>query len=162
MRIKPVGWEQRLFDFVEKSKGMPFVRGQNCCAVWVLSALDEMCGTTFAGEIQGTFDTEDGAREVMKARGWANLAEGLRAVTGAKQVNRATFAQLGDVIFVPFYEGMNFEGGTLFVCLGRDVVGREDRKKGIVRVPPRQLLPLGVWVYRVYPLTRRARSPGPA
>ena len=146
---KPAGWEQRLFDFVEASKGMPFVRGENCCAVWVLSALDEMYGTSFAGEIQGSFDTEDGAREVMRDRGWANLAEGLQAITGATQVNRATFAQLGDVVFVPFYEGMNFEGGTLALCYGREVVMREDGKPGVAKLPLRQMLPLGPRVYRV-------------
>lgn len=151
MTAKRPGWEERLFAYVAESEGAAFVRGENCCALWVLGAVDAMCETDHAAEWRGNFNTLEAAHDLMRARGWEHLGEALAAITGATVTGeRATRARLGDILCVPYREGMAFGGGTLaLVYAGNRVVMREENKPGLSRYPVRQLLPLDLRVYRV-------------
>lgn len=143
------GWEARLFAYLEETRSAPFIRGQNCCALWVLGAVDAVCGTAFAEQHAGHFDSLEGGAQYLSGRGWSDLGEAFAAITGAQPARLATFARVGDVVHVPYREGATFPGGTLFVVLGRDVIGREDGALGLVRIPLRTLLPLGVRAFHV-------------
>ncbi len=145
---RPEGWRERLAEYVARSEDLPFVRGQNCCALWVIGAVDEMLGESFSEGICGAFSTVEGASALMAGRGWGTLCEALVDVTGATRLPKASDAKAGDVLFAqPLADG--FEFGSLFISCGQNVVGRDEGQPGVVKVPLRQMLTLPVEAYRV-------------
>ncbi len=147
--MRPVGWERRLEAYIEQSRDAPFVRGENCCALWVVGAVDAVLETSYAGEICGKFSTLGEGAAFMAERGWSDLGDAVEGLMGLQRAKGPLYARRGDVILVPASEQIDSPGGTLFVCMGRLWVGRQDGEKGLLRGPMRQLLPLGVRGYHV-------------
>lgn len=106
--MRTEGWEKSLYDYLEASKNTPFVWGQSDCAIWASSFVDTITGSSHASEWVGLYDDEEGATELMLARGYANPEAIADAFLDTKPVKTA---QRGDLVLHPC--------GALGLCAGR-------------------------------------------
>ncbi len=106
--MKREGWERFLNDYLAASQTLPFEWGVSDCCLWVARYADGVSGSNHALEWQGQYDTEEGARSVMTARGFscpAEIADAYRPRKDIKYIGR------GDIVEHPT--------GALGICAGR-------------------------------------------
>jgi len=101
------GWELMLHNYIEASRGLSFVWGENDCALWASSWVDLCTGSAHASEWAGLYDTEEGAKELMLERLCANVDEVATSILLRKSVK---MAQRGDLVLF---------SGALGICDGR-------------------------------------------
>lgn len=95
-------WPERLFEFIESRRYMPFAWGSNDCALFAADALQIRCGIDFAERFRGKYTSELGAAKfIRKAGGMAGFAYSLREKPQG-------LAQLGDVILANMEERETF------------------------------------------------------
>ena len=104
-----IGWEEKLFNFVDDTLGKPFEWGVRDCTVYALETQDIIYKTEFAVQARGKFNDKKSALAFQGKRG--DLEAGLRG-EGYVDIKK-NFWQPGDVILV---ESGGFITGH--VCLG--------------------------------------------
>lgn len=86
-------WPERLIEFIESRRRMPFEWGRNDCALFAADAVEAMTGEDLAKKWRG-YKSERGAlRRIKRAGGMRRLAEGLPE-------RPVGYAQRGDVVLV--------------------------------------------------------------
>lgn len=106
MRID--GWENILYDYLNKSKDLCFEWGANDCALWASSFVDLITGSNYASDWRGLYNTEEGAASLMAERGFANCEA---IADNYLQEKILKLASRGDLVL--------HETGALGICAGR-------------------------------------------
>ena len=106
-------WPQRLAHALEARRALPHVWGENDCALFAASMVEAITGVDFGAEFRGQYSDEAGAREMMEAWGWADLA----ALADDCLPPQEGRARRGDVVLVdgrfgPFL-GVVWSGGVI-------------------------------------------------
>ncbi len=71
MRIE--GWEKLLAQHIEEARKTAFQWGTHDCVMWCASWIKKCTGNDFAKGIVGTYDTEEGANEYLRANGYETV-----------------------------------------------------------------------------------------
>lgn len=119
-------WEQRLADFIAKSRARPYEYGRHDCLLFIADAVRAITGKDHARGHRGKYKNETGALRRLKSLGHDRPEELLDKLFKEKPVG---FAQRGDIVLA--------SDGIPAVCMGAFAVsvGQEGYQEGLVRVP---------------------------
>ena len=106
MRIEH--WEDQLYAYIEASKDLQFVWGQNDCSLWAAKWLDIVNGSNIVVDWLGLNGDEEGATALMAERGFANCEAVADSLFAAKHIRMAS---RGDMVL--------HQSGALGICDGR-------------------------------------------
>lgn len=67
MRVR--GWESILHAELQAAKDRPFIWGEHDCVTWVANVILALTGTDYMAEFRGTYDSQLGARRLIKEIG---------------------------------------------------------------------------------------------
>jgi len=105
----------RLSDAIAAAGAQPFAWGVNDCLMLAAAAIDAQMGIDPALAFRGRYQTERGARRMMKRNGWSDVASALDA-----HLMRCapSHARRGDIVLVAGCAGVVF--GPLALLIGDD------------------------------------------
>lgn len=117
-------WVDRLADFITETRDVPFVWGQQDCALWAAAAAAAQTGEDRAADFRGQYDTHAGALQALRDIGSGTLLKTYQARYPEKPKANA---MRGDLIWNGFAIGVCMGGYALFL-------GEPDGEPGLVRV----------------------------
>jgi hypothetical protein len=120
-------WEDRLRTYFDRVEDEPFRWGTHDCALFTASAISAMCGVDPAEGFRGTYDTQAGAMEALRATGHGTLLKTVKAWLG--EPKSVHLAQRGDIVMR--------DRTTMGVCVGlfSRFVGQEQGQERLIFVP---------------------------
>lgn len=102
-------WELRLHDFIVKRAGLPFIWGENDCALFVTDGIEAMTGQDVGGDFRGQYSTLASAvvrmQKVAGGPSVENVAEHVAAEHQLAELSNILFSQRGDVVLFDGSEG---------------------------------------------------------
>jgi hypothetical protein len=125
-------WAVRLHDFVDAVKRNAFDwASQNCAEHFAAGAVLAMTDIDIAAEYRGSYKTARGAAQMMKRKGFDNLADMLGAhlpeITGVDGEPFVGGATLGDIAAIPKDDAFGFTlgivNGEMILVLGETGMG---------------------------------------
>jgi hypothetical protein len=114
MRLKD--WNSRFAGLVSAVQARPFAWGEHDCCLWAADAVQALTGADPAGDLRGTYQTEQGAARVLLRIGGL-VAAGARC--GCEIDLRRVIA--GDVGLVRWPDGvecLGVRGAKAWICVG--------------------------------------------
>jgi len=100
MTNKTQGWENRLNEYFEKMRLVPFKRGKHDCALFAGHCVDVMTGANTTGEFLETpYKTKREAFELLKSLGYDGLTS-LATKKLGEPLPAPGYAQRGDVVLI--------------------------------------------------------------
>lgn len=115
-------WPQRLYRAIEARRETPYQWGQNDCALFASDMIWAVTGQDFGKPFRGAYADEAGAKAMLAAHGWADLA----AMAGALLPRREERPRRGDVVLHAGKEGsflgIVWQGGAVGPGLRRAIV----------------------------------------
>ncbi len=93
---KKQGWEIRLNDLIKRYLNLPFVRGQNCCFIFLSDVYEALCEESPLAEWKGNIP-EDKLKALALYRKNAGMDSFEKAFQWLVPVRSYKFAQRGDV-----------------------------------------------------------------
>lgn len=91
------GWDVRLAREIEAARHRPFAWGVHDCATWAFDVAARLTGQPSSAEAwRGRYDSDFGARRVMRELGWRSLGEMGVALLGEPVA--PVMAQRGDIV----------------------------------------------------------------
>jgi hypothetical protein len=102
------GWEKCLADYLSAARAKSFHWGKHDCALWAAGWVKLCTGNDFTKDWIHQYDSEDGAKRLMLARGFKSTAD---IADKALESKPLTFAQRGDLVY---------RAGALGICDGRN------------------------------------------
>lgn len=103
------GWELALAEFVERRRDDPFQFGERDCCLFVCDGIEAMTGTDPGGRWRGLYQSEKGARRLIRDNGGV---VGLASLAFGQPVP-PLLAGRGDVVLVD-----TPGGDALALCIG--------------------------------------------
>lgn len=125
-------WAARLHDFVDAVKRNAFDwQSLNCAEHWVGGAVLAMTDVDIAAPYRGTYKTAKGAAQVVRRKGFGNLAdllaEHLPEITGVDGEPFVGGATMGDIAAIPKDDAFGFTlgivNGEMILVLGETGMG---------------------------------------
>lgn len=125
-------WAARLHDFIDAVKRNAFDwKMLNCAEHWAAGAVLAMTDVDIAAPYRGSYKTAKGAVQVMKRKGFDNLAELVAAhlpeITGVHGEPFVGGAALGDIAAIPKDDAFGFTlgivNGEMILVLGESGMG---------------------------------------
>lgn len=125
-------WPARLHDFVDAVKRNAFDWvSLNCAEHWAAGAVLAMTDVDIAASYRGRYKTAKGAAQMMKGKGFDNLADMLAAhlpeITGVDGEPFVGGASLGDIAAIPKDDAFGFTlgivNGEMILVLGETGMG---------------------------------------
>ena len=114
MISKKQGWPKILNQWQSDSQDIKFEWGKHDCCLATCSGIEKITGVDPAKEFRGTYATEDGAREIIKANGGSvdSLSSGVFKAFGMFEIMPLVAGRGDPVLF-------EFDGRqTLGLCYG--------------------------------------------
>lgn len=99
-------WEQRLHEFMCDARGREFEWGQWDCILFACAAAEAITGHDAAADYRGQYNSEAGARSILRRLGKGTLLKTVNSQFTRKSVGKA---MRGDLIW---------HNGCVGVCLG--------------------------------------------
>ncbi len=94
-------WPKRLYRAIEARAAAPHQWGVNDCCLYAADLVEAMTGEDLAAPFRGTYRSEADADAVMRAMGWASLADMMDAML-PRWPHRP---RRGDVVLLPGQRG---------------------------------------------------------
>jgi len=107
-------WPERLVSFINERRNLPFVWGQNDCALFAADLIGEITGVDLAADVRGYSSEREAARIIRDAGGMRGLVSLPEKHPG--------LAQRGDAVLA-LIEGRETFGicvGTQYIAPGMD------------------------------------------
>lgn len=118
-------WNARLHAFVDSVKRSPFAwASHDCFCGWAADAVEAMTGEDIATAYRSAYSTPKGAVDVMKAAGFATLAD---LVASHLPEIHLSQAHVGDIAAIeddsPFGYTLGIVNGEMILVLGERAMG---------------------------------------
>lgn len=126
---KKEGWEARLNALILRYYNLPFIRGENCCFVFLSDCYEALTGESPLAEWKGKIPS-DKKKALALYKKNAGMQSFEKAFQWLEPVESYRFAQRGDLGFFVDEEGAEILG--VVSMNGRDFVYRDENKGHIV------------------------------
>lgn len=127
---KKEGWEGRLNTLILKYYNLPFVRGENCCFVFLSDCYEALAGESPLSEWKGNIPS-DRKKALALYKKNAGMKSFEKAFQWLEPVESYMFAQRGDLgFFIDEEDGSEILG--VVAMNGRDFLYRIENKNNIV------------------------------
>lgn len=123
-------WRSRLAAFLAVDPGKKFAWGENDCFLGLVApAVEAMTGQDIGAPFRGTYDTAEGARKVLEAAGFSDLADALASYFPEIHPSRM---HIGDIAVIP--SDADGVGAGLGLVIGERIMALSPSGQGSVRL----------------------------
>src|SRR5690606_12141403 len=123
------GWEIRLNELIKTYLNLPFVRGENCCFIFISDAYQALCGESPLAEWKGQIPN-DKKKALALYRMNAGMDSFEKAFQWLEPVKSHKYAQRGDMGIMIDDEGTEILG--IVSMNGRDFLYRPEDRNHLV------------------------------
>ena len=140
-----INWDSKLFDYIDKEKGIGLEWGYHDCCTLGSGAVHAMTGTDPMAKYRGDYSSAIGAVKLLRKHGHKSLVSALDEALGEDREVPFNFIQRGDIMVITSSEALVLEEGwseAVAVCLGEYSAVRSGTLKVL---PTYSLNPVKCW-----------------